>query len=181
MLSFTGTSLHIDSDAAKKQIEELGGDVSEYLLLVNDQIWFHNYNIDIITVQGFGATSGQPQEKFKAVEEEGEEEEEEGEGEGKPLAEKQPDADEKEDEEDEDEEEGGEEGEGGQPDEEAVAVGGEGAAPPPTSSRKKKLVNQFNFCERATLTYINPTRVCIQVIHISGSKTIGLLPQNSFS
>lgn len=39
-------------------------------------------------------------------------------------------------------------------DEEPVVV----AAPVSTGS-KKKLINQFNFCERAALTYNNPSRV----------------------
>lgn len=29
----------------------------------------------------------------------------------------------------------------------------------PVASRKRKLINQFNFCERAALTYTNPKRV----------------------
>lgn len=114
------------------------------------------------SVQGFGAPAGQANDKFKGVEEEGEEEEEEGEADGRPSAQKQPETEEKEEEEDEDEEEeAGEEGEGPQGDEEGVVADEEGGAPPPQSSRKKKLVNQFNFCERATLTYINPTRVTL--------------------
>lgn len=28
------------------------------------------------------------------------------------------------------------------------------------SAKAKKLMNQFNFCERATMTYNNPLRVC---------------------
>lgn len=92
---------------------------------------------------------------------EGEEEEEEGEGEaGRTSIEKPLEGEDKEEEEDEDEEEeAGEEGEGAHGDEEGAAVDEEGGAAPAQSSRKKKLVNQFNFCERATLTYMNPTRV----------------------
>lgn len=29
----------------------------------------------------------------------------------------------------------------------------------PTSGKKRKLINQFNFCERAALTFCNPKRV----------------------
>lgn len=116
----------------------------------------------LFTVQGFGAPPAQPHDKSKAIEEEGEEEEEEGEAEGgRPSTEKPPETEDKDEEEDlGEEEEAGEEGEGPQGDEEGAAGDEEAGAPPPPSSRKKKLVNQFNFCERATLTYMNPTRVC---------------------
>jgi dynein intermediate chain 1, axonemal len=35
----------------------------------------------------------------------------------------------------------------------------EPVVPPATGGPKKKLTNQFNFCERAALTYTNPSRV----------------------
>lgn len=81
----------------------------------------------------------------------------------------------KEGEEDEDKEEG-EEGEGAEAEgegegeqgpegddvsrvegEDAVSRGGGGGAA--VGGKPKKLTNQFNFCERAALTYNNPTRV----------------------
>jgi dynein intermediate chain 1, axonemal len=59
----------------------------------------------------------------------------------------------------------GEGGEGGEPAEPAEVVEPEQpeepepVAPPATGGPKKKLTNQFNFCERAALTYTNPSRV----------------------
>lgn len=45
-------------------------------------------------------------------------------------------------------------------DDEEPAAAPAAEAPPPTSGRKKqKLINQFNYCERAALTYNNPSRV----------------------
>lgn len=86
----------------------------------------------------------------KDEDQQGEEEEEEKEGE-------------------EEEEKEGEEGEGGEPGEgegEHVAEGddvsrvdADDTVSRVTVGKPKKLTNQFNFCERAALTYNNPTRV----------------------
>lgn len=35
------------------------------------------------------------------------------------------------------------------------------AAAPPKSKKKAKLINQFNYCERAALTFTNPSRVSL--------------------
>lgn len=61
----------------------------------------------------------------------------------------------------------GEGGEGGEPGEgetkgEGEGEGEEGAAKPRPAGGKK-LTNQFNFCERAALTYNNPCRVNLLV------------------
>lgn len=52
--------------------------------------------------------------------------------------------------------------------EEGQVDGEEKEAPEPaepeeeaSAAPKKKLTNQFNFCERAALTYSNPSRVCL--------------------
>jgi hypothetical protein len=39
----------------------------------------------------------------------------------------------------------------------------EPAAPPPSNLPKKKLTNQFNFCERGSLTANNPSKVCTKL------------------
>lgn len=95
---------------------------------------------------------------------EGEEEGEEEEGEGG-LASERPDYD---DEAGEEEEEAGEDREGAEADEEPAEAAGQAEDESPDKveapvivhqPKKRKLINQFNFCERAALTYTNPTRV----------------------
>lgn len=47
-------------------------------------------------------------------------------------------------------------------DEQAAVAAVETPAAAKTSGKKRlKLINQFNYCERAALTYNNPSRVCI--------------------
>lgn len=60
----------------------------------------------------------------------------------------------------EEEEEGKEEAEEGEVGEKEAEEVPE-AAQMPTSGKKHKLINQFNFCERAALTFTNPKRVFI--------------------
>lgn len=99
----------------------------------------------------------------EAKDENGEEQKVDGEGEG----EEQKEGEEgKEDAELEEEgEEGGGEGEaehGGEGDE-VSRVDAEDTVSR-AAGKPKKLTNQFNFCERAALTYNNPTRVCLLLI-----------------
>lgn len=72
------------------------------------------------------------------------------------IEEKEEDSEEQEDEADE---EGEEDGEDAKHDADADGKG-EDEDDALTSGPKKKLTNQFNFCERASLTYNNPSRVC---------------------
>lgn len=45
------------------------------------------------------------------------------------------------------------------------------AKPPIKGGKPRKLTNQFNFCERAALTYNNPTRVSINRITSTSAKS----------
>jgi len=142
LISFPGNSLHVDSEEARVQIEE------------SDEIGYPlpmpNYSVV------------EQRETILDGEDEGE-----GEGEEDEKSEvggKQSTADDEEAEEEEDEEgkqtegdQGGTETEPGADDED----GGGGGAQKPAAApgKKRKLINQFNYCERATLTYVNPKRV----------------------
>lgn len=95
--------------------------------------------------------------KKKATEEDEEEDEgkaDEGEGEGEGEGEEEPEAEEEAVEEDEEGEEGGilEKPE-------AQPTDAQGPVP---GKRVKKLLNAFNFCERAAMTYNNPFRVSLK-------------------
>lgn len=140
LISFPGNSLHVDSEEARVQIEE------------SDEIGYPlpmpNYSVV------------EQRETIYDGEEEGE-----GEGEEDEKSEvggKQSTADDEEAEEEEDEEgkqtegdQGGTETEPGVDDEDAPAGAQQAVAAP---GKKRKLINQFNYCERATLTYVNPKR-----------------------
>ncbi|ALC41273.1 CG9313 [Drosophila busckii] len=142
LISFPGNSLHVDSEDARRQIEE------------SDEIGYPlpmpNYSV---VEQRETIIDG----------------EEEGEGE---TDEDKPDADGKqspgpgggggggdEEEVEEEEEDEGKGTEGGAEQETRDDEDGGGAiAIPGGGSKKRKLINQFNYCERATLTYVNPKR-----------------------
>lgn len=52
-------------------------------------------------------------------------------------------------------------------DEPAAVAAVEAPAAAKTSGKKRlKLINQFNYCERAALTYNNPSRVCSQSMNL---------------
>ncbi|KAH8280411.1 hypothetical protein KR018_006582 [Drosophila ironensis] len=133
LIAFAGNSLHVDSEEARRQIEE-----SEE---IGYPLPMPNYTVV-------------EQRETDAGDGEGEE----GEDEEEPKSQKDADVEEEEIEE-EDDEEGkgteGDEGEGGRGDDEEGVGAARAVAP---TSKKRKLINQFNYCERAALTYSNPKR-----------------------
>lgn len=138
LISFAGNSLHVDSEEARYQVEE------------SDEIGYPLPMPNYAVVE--------QRETLQEGEEEGEGDDDEKIGvDAKPVPEggDEEEVEEEEDEEGKQEGEHATEGEGGAEEEERA-----GAQPAiPTSGKKKKLINQFNYCERATLTYVNPKRV----------------------
>ncbi|XP_075168505.1 dynein intermediate chain 2, ciliary [Haematobia irritans] len=135
LLKFDGNSLHIDSEEAKYQMEESGE--------IGYPLPAPRYSL--MEAEAAGVKPG---------------EEGDGEGddqepkEGEEAAEEEP-AEEEAEEEAAEEGAEGEEGEAEKVEEEVVEAA---PPPPPTGGKKRKLINQFNFCERAALTFTNPTR-----------------------
>lgn len=126
-----GTALHIESEEARAQMLEFGIDPNTF-----EQSEESSLDQEAGVLESPEAKPDGESE----VQEEGEHKEEEGEEEA--PKEKH-------------EEEGEGEGEGEGETETKV----ESAKPPPQKGgRPRKLTNQFNFCERAALTYNNPTR-----------------------
>ncbi|XP_017027731.1 dynein intermediate chain 2, ciliary isoform X1 [Drosophila kikkawai] len=137
LIAFTGNSLHVDSEEARRQIEE------------SDEIAYPLPMPNYTVVEQREPEAGEG--------EEGEDEEDEDDRGGKDAA---PDEEEVEEEDDEEGkgtegDEGEGEGDGGEARDEDAA-GAQRA--PGASSKKRKLINQFNYCERAALTYTNPKR-----------------------
>ncbi|XP_055921105.1 dynein intermediate chain 2, ciliary isoform X2 [Eupeodes corollae] len=140
IFSFEGTCLHIESEEAQKQIEEYG-DVG-FAIPPPKTAKSMNLPEDNLAAQrsAMGSTGdseggGEDEEPtVDEIEEEGVEGEEViGEAEGEVEG-----------------EEGGDAGDGDAPSKEAPGSTG--------GTKKRKLINQFNFCERAALTFTNPTR-----------------------
>lgn len=138
LISFPGNSLHVDSEEARFQVEECEE--------IGYPLPMPNYAVV------------EQRETVMEGEEEGEGEDDEKDDAGaKPAA----DAGEEEEAEEEEDEEGKTEGEQATEGEAAGEDDEQTGARPvvPASGKKKKLINQFNYCERATLTYVNPRRV----------------------
>ncbi|EDV35959.1 uncharacterized protein Dana_GF12212 [Drosophila ananassae] len=138
LISFAGNSLHVDSEEARRQIEE------------SEEIGYP------LPMPNYTVVEQREVEPGDGEEGEGEDEDDGG---GKSQKD---DAGEEEEVEEEDDEEGkgteGDEGEGeGEQhrDDEETAGGARAVAVP---SKKRKLINQFNYCERAALTTTNPKR-----------------------
>lgn len=132
LISFPGNSLHIESDAARYQIEE-SEEIAYPLPMPSYAVVEQREPVGDGEEEGEGESDERTEmNKADAAGDEAEEGEEEEEEEGKGT-------------------EGGAETEDG----------GGAINVVPTSSKKRKLINQFNYCERATLTYVNPTRVGI--------------------
>lgn len=136
LLSFPGNSLHVESDAARYQIEE-SEEIGYPLPMPNYAVVEQRETL----ADGEEEGEGEDDERDEMAGGKGSAHAGEGEGE--------------EGEEEEDEE--GKGTEGGT--ETEPADDGAGAVAMPASSKKRKLINQFNYCERATLTYVNPKRV----------------------
>ncbi|XP_074036746.1 dynein intermediate chain 2, ciliary isoform X2 [Leptinotarsa decemlineata] len=125
-----GTILHKDSEEAHQQMIEQGIDPATF----QSELSIENLEED------HGHSEAVSEETKEAQDEEQKEEEPKEEDEEAEKA----------DEKHEDEEEGEGEGE--------AEVKTESAKPPAKGGKPRKLTNQFNFCERAALTYNNPTR-----------------------
>lgn len=134
LLSFAGNSLHVESDAARYQIEE-SEEIGYPLPMPNYAVVEQRETL----ADGEEEGEGEDDERDEMAAGKGSAHAGEGEGE--------------EGEEEEDEE--GKATEGGTETEQAD----DGGVVMPTSNKKRKLINQFNYCERATLTYTNPKRV----------------------
>ncbi|XP_055838399.1 dynein intermediate chain 2, ciliary [Episyrphus balteatus] len=144
IFSFEGTCLHVESEEAQKQIEEYGD--AGYAIPPPKAAKSVAINEDALAAQrstmgSTGDSEGGGGDEEPAVEETedegGEGEEVIGEGEG--------------------EVEGEEAGDAGDGDAVAKEVPGSAGG----GTKKRKLINQFNFCERAALTFTNPTR-CVE-------------------
>ncbi|XP_017484570.1 PREDICTED: dynein intermediate chain 2, ciliary [Rhagoletis zephyria] len=144
LLEMYGSALHIDSEEAKIQMEEMGE--IGYPLPTTADAFANEEEVQQPPPKGEEDEEDDGEEKAgtqpaKEVEEEMVDEEAEAEGEEEEAV-----------------EEGGAEaeaataGDGGEP-AEAPAT-----APAAPGGRKRKLLNQFNFCERSALTYTNPRR-----------------------
>ncbi|XP_004444527.1 dynein intermediate chain 2, ciliary [Drosophila pseudoobscura] len=143
LLSYSGNSLHVDSEEARLQIEE--SDEIGYPLPMPHYSLVEQRDTSAGDGEGEGenddadddddAKSGPEKDAEEEEGEEGEEEEEAKTGEGA--------------------DEGVEEAEARAEDEETA---GAQPAAATASGKKRKLINQFNYCERAALTYTNPTR-----------------------
>ncbi|XP_030555011.1 dynein intermediate chain 2, ciliary [Drosophila novamexicana] len=138
LISFPGNSLHVDSEEARIQVEE-SDEIGYPLPMPNYSVVEQRETV----MEGEEEGEGEEDEKSDvgskhghiAAEEEEAEEEEDEEGkatEGEAATETEAAG--------EDEEQGGVQ--------QAVSAPG----------KKRKLINQFNYCERATLTYVNPKR-----------------------
>ncbi|XP_058976572.1 dynein intermediate chain 2, ciliary-like isoform X2 [Musca domestica] len=136
LLKFDGNSLHIDSDEAKYQMEE-SGEIG--------------YPLPAPRYSLMEAEAAPPKTDDGEAGEGGEGEDQEGK-EGEEGAEE---AEGEEEAEEEAAEEGGEAEEGEKIEEETADAAPAAAA---AGGKKRKLINQFNFCERAALTFTNPTR-----------------------
>ncbi|XP_064543240.1 dynein intermediate chain 2, ciliary [Drosophila montana] len=140
LISFPGNSLHVDSEEARIQVEE------------SDEIGYPlpmpNYSVveqreTVLEGEEEGEGEGEEDEKSEMGSKRG------------PAAGEEEEAEEEEDEEGKATEgEAATETEGGGDEEEQGGVQQAAAAP----GKKRKLINQFNYCERATLTYTNPKR-----------------------
>lgn len=146
LISFPGNSLHVDSEEARIQVEE-SDEIGYPLPMPNYSVVEQRETV----MEGEEEGEGEEDEKSDvgskhghiAAEEEEAEEEEDEEGkatEGEAATETEAAG--------EDEEQGGVQ--------QAVSAPG----------KKRKLINQFNYCERATLTYVNPKRVSRTIITI---------------
>ncbi|KAG5883705.1 hypothetical protein JTB14_007424 [Gonioctena quinquepunctata] len=128
---YQGTVLHKDSEEARMQMLEQGIDP--------ETLKDSETSLDIV--------SDEPKLLGTLVEETSRDGEEDGDKEEKKdEEEEEPKLEEKHEEEDEGEGEG------------EAEVKTESAKPPAKGGKPRKLTNQFNFCERAALTYNNPTR-----------------------
>ncbi|CAG9837249.1 unnamed protein product [Diabrotica balteata] len=137
VFSQEGTLLHKDSEEARQQMVEMGIDPSEY------------FSSEVTLVPEEPEPSIHEQEPEPEVAEEEAAKEEDAESrvtvrEEEEEEEKGPEPEKPEEPEEADEDEG------------EIAI--EKKAPPKTGGKPRKLTNQFNFCERAALTYNNPTR-----------------------
>ncbi|XP_057656296.1 dynein intermediate chain 2, ciliary [Diorhabda carinulata] len=135
--SLEGTLLHMDTEEAHQQMIEMGIDPSEFysseITLIPEVI---DEEQQVPTPDGSSvAEEGMKEEDAESRITTKEEEDEEG----KPP---EPEKQEEHDEPDEDDAES-----------RIVKI-----APPKAGGKPRKLTNQFNFCERAALTYNNPTR-----------------------
>ncbi|XP_065368147.1 dynein intermediate chain 2, ciliary [Calliphora vicina] len=135
LLRYEGTSLHIDSEEAKIQMDESGE--------IGYPLPAPRYSVVEIEAprKSVGSTEGDGGEGEEGADNaeaaEGEEEVGEEEEEGREDA---------------------EEGDLAEKEGEEVTEVATAAAAAPTSGKKRKLINQFNFCERAALTFSNPKR-----------------------
>ncbi|XP_044263378.1 dynein intermediate chain 2, ciliary [Tribolium madens] len=125
-----GTQIHKESEEAKKQVVEQGLDPSILEISQSTETLQVEEPIPVIPEEVIEIDEEVTAEESERLEEETEAEEGEGDAEG--------------------EGEGEGEGESVRPDDEDEK--------PQTSGKPKKLTNQFNFCERAALTYNNPMR-----------------------
>ncbi|XP_037903642.1 dynein intermediate chain 2, ciliary isoform X3 [Hermetia illucens] len=140
LFNFEGTALHLESEEAQNQILEQG-----------DESYLMEETTKSKARASIAKSGDEDDDDEEAQPEAGEAEpEEEGEVEVEPEAEP-----EEEEGVGEDAGEGGEGTEAGEAGEEEDE--GRVAAPQP-GGKKRKLINQFNYCERAALTYNNPSR-----------------------
>ncbi|XP_067632457.1 dynein intermediate chain 2, ciliary isoform X2 [Eurosta solidaginis] len=137
LMQMDGSALHIESEEAKIQMEEMG------------EIGYPLPPIMGSFIELEEAHDKKPEEEEEEAEAKAAKRAKEGEEE---MAE-----DEAEGEEEEVAEEGAGDAEAGAVEDGGEAVEAPSAAPAP-GGRKRKLLNQFNFCERSALTYTNPRR-----------------------
>ncbi|EDW79816.1 uncharacterized protein Dwil_GK17990 [Drosophila willistoni] len=138
LISFPGNSLHVDSEEARRQAEETD-DVAYPLPMPNYSLVEQR---DAELGEGEEGEEGEADDEDKmedkalgGEEEEGEEEEDEAGGKSGV--------------------DGEEDGEAAGPDDDEPSEAQPAAA---TTSKKRKLINQFNYCERAALTFTYPKR-----------------------
>ncbi|XP_028132775.1 dynein intermediate chain 2, ciliary [Diabrotica virgifera virgifera] len=136
VFSQEGTLLHKESEEARQQMVEMGIDPSE----------FFSSEVTLIPEATPEPSIHEQEPEPEATEEEAAKEED---AESRVTVmeeeeEKGPEPEKQEEPEEADEDEG------------EIAI--EKKAPPKTGGKPRKLTNQFNFCERAALTYNNPTR-----------------------
>ncbi|XP_053964921.1 dynein intermediate chain 2, ciliary [Anastrepha ludens] len=140
LMQMDGSALHIDSEEAKIQMEEMG------------EI---GYPLPALT--GSFIEAEEVQKPPKGEEDEEDEGEEKAEAKAAKDMEEELPEEEVEGEEEEVVEEGATEGEAAAAEDGGDVAEAATAAPAP-GGRKRKLLNQFNFCERSALTYTNPRR-----------------------
>ncbi|XP_036332518.1 dynein intermediate chain 2, ciliary [Rhagoletis pomonella] len=143
LLEMYGSALHIDSEEAKIQMEEMGE--IGYPLPTTADAFANEEEMQQPPPKGEEDEEEEGEEKAgtqptKEVEEEMGDEEAEAEGEEEEAV-----------------EEGGAEAEAATADDGGGPAEAPATAPAP-GGRKRKLLNQFNFCERSALTYTNPRR-----------------------